>query len=298
VKILLTGMNGQLGFELQKTIGSLGSVKMVGASDCNFNDKQGLRRLIQDSSPDVIINAGAYTQVDKAEDESELSYSINADALEIIGEESKRLGALVIHYSTDYIFDGEKETPYTELDTPNPQNIYGKSKLQGELNLINSNQNHHIFRNSWVVGSHGTNFLKTILRLAKDKQEISVVSDQFGTPTSALLIAQITSRVVNLYNSMRSEDFPNGIFNLTPKGRVSWYEFACFIVKEALSLGEDFRLSSANILAINSSDYPTKAKRPLNSSLDSSLFYDTFNIELPFWEEGIILVMNELLIKK
>ena len=210
MKILLTGKNGQLGFELQRALAPLGEIVAVGQAECDLADADALRALVRDVAPDVIVNPAAYTAVDKAESDRDKAFAVNAEAPGVLGEEAQRLGALVIHYSTDYVFNGSKDGVYVEDDTADPQSVYGRSKFEGERALAEATSRHLILRTSWVVGAHGGNFAKTMLRLAAERERLAVVADQCGAPTSAALLADVTAHVVRQFQEGSAADFPYG----------------------------------------------------------------------------------------
>lgn len=298
MKILLTGKNGQVGFELQRALAPLAEIVAVGHAECDLAQTDALRRLIREVAPQIIVNAAAYTAVDKAESEPALAQAINADAPGLLGEEAKRLGALIVHYSTDYVFDGRKAGAYTEDDAPNPLNVYGRSKLAGERALIASGARHLIFRTSWVFGAHGGNFVKTILRLAAERDTLRVVADQFGAPTSAALIADVTAQILGQYvRACRpaSADFAFGLYHLVAAGRTSWHEYAQEIVRAALAAGRPLRLRPEDVQAIATADYPLPAKRPANSCLETAKLRKTFGLVLPDWRRGLPHVITQLL---
>jgi len=294
MKLLLTGKNGQLGFELQRSLASLGQVFAVDHADCDFINPDAVRALIRTIQPDVIINPAAYTAVDKAETDSANAFAINAVAPQVIGEEASAIGACVIHYSTDYVFNGEASGFYSEEDITAPQNVYGCSKLAGENALQSSCINSLILRTSWIVGSHGNNFAKTILKLASERNSLNVVSDQFGSPTSAILLADITAHLVQQMHQKGGHVFPFGLYHLTAAGETSWYEYACFLVAEAMKVGKSLALAPDNIRPVTTEAYPTVARRPKNSRLDTRKLRDTFNITLPSWQDGVRQVLRQL----
>lgn len=298
MKILLTGKNGQVGFELQRALAPLGEIVVVDQTDCNLADEAAIRRLVSETRPDIIVNPAAHTAVDKAESEPALAQAINGVAPGIFGEEAKKLGALVVHYSTDYVFDGGKDGWYTEDDVPNPQSVYGKTKLAGEQTLAASGAKHLIFRTSWVFGAHGVNFAKTMLRLAAERQGLKVVADQFGAPTSAALIADVTAQILGQYvRGCRpaSTDFPFGLYHLVAAGRTNWHEYAQAVVMAAQAAGKPLRMGPADVQAITTADYPLPAPRPANSCLDTARLRETFGLCLPDWRQGLNHVMTQLL---
>lgn len=295
MKLLITGKNGQVGFELQRALAPLGEIVAVDYEDCNLANPDSIRKLLSDICPDVIINPAAYTAVDRAEVEQEMAYAVNAVAPGIFGEEAAKAGALVIHYSTDYVFDGAKQGAYTEDDQPNPQSIYGKSKLAGEQALLASKANHLIFRTSWVFGAHGANFAKTMLRLAAEKDSLNVVADQYGAPTSAALLADVTAQVLSCYRRQGRAGFPFGLYHLTASGVTTWHEYAQTVIAAAILSGKQVKLRPENIRAITTAEYPVPAPRPANSQLDTQHLRDTFGFVLPAWQAGLNHVLQQIL---
>ena len=302
MKILLFGKNGQIGRELQNTLPRLGEVKTYDSQTANFEDTGKLRKIITSETPEIIINAAAYTAVDKAESEFEKAGQINGKAVKILAEEAKKHKVWLIHYSTDYVFDGEKAKPYVETDTPNPLNVYGKTKLLGEEAIKEINGQYLIFRVSGIYSPHGSNFLKTILRLAQEKDEIKVIFDQFCTPTSAKFIANTTTLIIDKINNLSSfqkRNFNNksdqtmnpkqisGIYHLTPTGKVSWYDFATYIIHQAGENKITLRVKPKDINPISTDSYPSLTKRPKDSRLDSTKISKTFGIKLPEWKTHV-----------
>lgn len=295
MKLLLTGCHGQLGFELQRSLAPLAEVIALAKNDCDLSDAPALRNLIKQTKPDGIINAAAYTAVDKAESDVEVATRVNTDAPRIIGEEASKYGAFVFHYSTDYVFEGTGTQPYQEADTPNPQNVYGQTKLAGEQALMEACQQSLIMRTSWVVGAHGGNFAKTMLRLAADRDSLNVVADQFGAPTSAALLADITAQLVSRMKLLPNERFPFGIYHVAASGETSWHAYAQFVIGEALKAGKKLKASLNSVRPIATADYPVPAKRPSNSRLDTTLFQQTFGLRLPDWQDGVRHVLQQIL---
>jgi len=295
MKILLLGSNGQVGWELQRSIAMLGELKICDRSTVDFLDLDGLRKLIRSYKPDVIINAAAYTDVDKAESDQENAFQVNSKAVDLLAQEAKALDAWLIHYSTDYVFDGVKMGSYIEEDKTNPLSVYGKTKLQGEEAIKISKCKYLIFRSSWLYGIHGKNFLKSIIKLAKEREELRVVSNQIGAPTSAGLVADVTS--LCLYrialNSHSSKEI-SGIYHLTATGKASWYDFAKYVIIESKKVGGVFLTNPENIIAINASEYVLPAKRPTNSLLDTQKLCKTFNLQLPVWQIHADRVIRDL----
>lgn len=294
MKILVTGKNGQVGFELQRALAPLGEVVAVDQSDCNLGDADAVRNLVRRIAPDVIVNPAAYTAVDKAEVDQQTAFAVNAQAPGVLGEEAARLGALVVHYSTDYIFDGNKEGSYSESDQPGPQSVYGSTKYSGERGLAEANPRHLILRTSWVVGAHGSNFAKTMLRLAAERERLSVVADQFGAPTSAALLADLTAHLVRQYQREGAEGFAYGTYHVTAAGETSWYDYARFVIQEALDAGKTLKAGPDAVAPLSTAEYPTPAKRPANSRLDTTHFRTTFNLRLPPWQESVRQVLRQI----
>jgi len=295
MKILLTGKNGQVGFELQRALAPLGEVIAVDHLECDLADPAAIRRLIADVAPQVIVNPAAYTAVDKAESESELAHAINATAPGIFGQEAARLGALVVHYSTDYVFDGTKQGAYTEDDMPNPQSVYGKTKLLGEQALLASGADSLIFRTSWVFGAHGGNFAKTMLRLAAERDALKIVADQFGAPTSASLLADVTAQAIGRYQREGRASFPFGLYHLVAGGLTTWHAYAQAVVRAAELAGKPLKVNAEDIAPIATTDYPLPAPRPANSHLDTRRLQAAFGLRLPDWQSGLDHVLQQIL---
>lgn len=285
IRILLTGKNGQVGWELQRTLAVLGEVISVDHAAMNLANPDSIRSTIGDIKPNLIINTAAYTAVDKAESEPVIAMKINGDAPGIIAEEAKRLGAAIIHYSTDYVFDGNKTSAYTETDTPNPISVYGKTKLAGEQSIAAVGVSHLIIRTSWIYSLRGDNFLLTVKKLAKERSELKIVSDQIGAPTWARTIAEATAfTIARLRNQL--SDIPSGIYHMTSAGSTSWYGFTKAILEKL----DDHHFPK--VKAITTGDYPTPAKRPANSTLSTEKISETFGIALPHWEQGLELCID------
>jgi dTDP-4-dehydrorhamnose reductase len=295
MRILLTGKNGQLGFELQRALSPLGAVHAVDVQECNLADESAIRALVRSVQPDLIVNPAAYTAVDQAEGEEPLAVAVNADAPRILGEEAARLSAWIIHYSTDYVFDGTRHGAYVETDVPNPLNVYGRSKREGELALQQACPRHLVLRTSWVVGAHGASFARTILKLASERDALSIVADQYGAPTSAALLADVTAQVVGGVRREGLQGFPFGLYHVSAGGETSWYDYARFVIAQALASGKPLQVMPDGIRPIATADYPLPAKRPANSRLDTTLFRATFDLELPDWRIGVGHVIQQLL---
>jgi len=295
MKILVTGANGQVGWELARTLLPLGDVIAVDRSQADLSDLDGLRRMLQAHRPDVIVNAAAYTAVDKAETEQDLAFLVNGQAPGVLAEEAKKTGALLVHYSTDYVFDGGKDSVYTEQDATNPLNVYGASKLAGEKAIQDAGADHLILRTTWVYTARGHNFLKSILRLAAEREELKIVADQVGAPTWARLIAETTAHVVRQSQLERRQgQFDSGIYNLTSAGETSWHGFAEAIVEYARRQGNQ-NLKTRNIHPIPTTDYPLPATRPANSRLSVAKLEQHFGLQMPNWETAMRLCMQELM---
>ena len=294
-RLLITGSNGQLGFELQRALAPLGEVVAFARADCDLSNPDSIRSAVRAAKPDVIFNAGAYTAVDKAESELDLAHAINATAPGVIGEEAAKIGALVIHYSTDYVFDGTMPEAYLENDTPNPLGVYGTTKLAGEQALATSRAMHLIFRTSWVYGLNGKNFIKTILRLASERAELKIVADQLGAPTGAALLADVSAHVTARYLREGADRFPFGLYHLVASGETSWHELARHVVAKATAADWKLLATPDRILPITTSQYPTPAARPANSRLNTSKFSEAFGLQLPDWHIGVDQVMDLLL---
>ncbi len=295
MNILLLGANGQIGWELQRALAPLGQLKVCDRKAANLENLDNLRAIIRKYNPTAIVNAAAYTAVDRAESELEKAYRINAEAVELIANEANRLNAWLLHFSTDYIFDGTKSGAYIETDVPNPLSTYGKTKLQGEELIRESGCKHIIFRSSWVYSARGSNFVKTMIQLAKERDNIEVVADQFGAPTSAALIADITA--LSLYRLTHEKIFAekvNGTYHLTPTGEISWHGFARYVIAEAQKCGIILRVMPENVIPISTSEFPLPAKRPANSRLDTQKLIDIFDVYLPPWQTHVQRLVTEL----
>jgi dTDP-4-dehydrorhamnose reductase len=295
MKLLITGKNGQVGFELQRALAPLGEIVAVDHAECDLSSADAIRALVRRLQPDVIVNPAAYTAVDKAESDQDTVFAVNAVAPGVFGEEAARLNALVVHYSTDYVFDGKKAGAYSEDDTPNPQSVYGQSKLAGEQALQASGAKHLTFRTSWVVGAHGNNFAKTMLRLAVDRDSLSVVADQWGAPTSAALLADVTAQLIRQHALADDQLFPYGLYHLVAGGETNWHDYARYVIEAARAAGKPIKVTPDNIKAITTADYPLPAPRPANSRLDTRKLQDTFGLILPHWQLGISHILEQIL---
>ena len=294
MKILLTGKDGQVGFALHKKLMSLGEVIATSRHELDLENSDAIRSFIEKIKPDMIINAAAYTEVDNAESENLLAHQINAVAPQVLAEKASELNIPIIHFSTDYVFDGLKNDPYLETDQTNPQSIYGQTKWEGE-EAVRRHKKHIILRASWVFSSHGQNFLKTILKLIQEKSSLNIVSDQQGTPTSADTIADVTYKIIK--SSLKKPNFEYfGTYHVAPEGEANWYQYACFINDEAVRLGLKTTMTSQDIKSISSDEYPTAAKRPMNSRLNTTKIKKTFMLKLPDWKVEVATILKLALI--
>jgi dTDP-4-dehydrorhamnose reductase len=295
MRILVLGSRGQIGYELVRSLLPLGSVTALDRPQAEFTDTGLLRGMIRSLTPDLIVNAAAYTAVDKAESDLDVVMAVNAVAPGILAEEAARLGALLIHYSTDYVFDGKSERPYRETDEPRPLSAYGRSKLAGEQAIAASGVDYLILRISWVYGLHGHNFLRTILRLAAERTELSVVADQFGAPSWARWIADATARITFLGQQRRAaKTFLPGVYHLACSGSTSWHGFASEIIARHQNLYPDVTLAVHSIKAISTPEYPTPAQRPGNSRLDCSRVATDYGVACPGWRDALQLCLSEM----
>jgi dTDP-4-dehydrorhamnose reductase len=295
-KILLTGVNGQVGHAL-KTKLLQHEVIPLSREQLDLTKVHDIRRIVREVKPNLIINPAAYTAVDKAESEPDLAYAINTTAPQILAEEAARLNAGLIHFSTDYVYDGTKATPYIENDEVNPVSMYGKSKLAGEEAIRNVDLPHLILRTSWVYGAYGKNFLKTILRLASERESLRIVADQFGAPTSNESIADSIVQLVDAWQL--GQENQTGVYHFTNTGSTSWHGFSCEIINEYNRLSKikgwpGLKTSVESIVAIATAEYPTPAARPVNSRLNNTKLKMVFTIELPSWPHGLQQVMQTL----
>jgi dTDP-4-dehydrorhamnose reductase len=292
MKILVTGKNGQVGWELQRTLAPLGEVVAVDRSILDLTSPDSIRAVIREVKPNLIVNPAAYTAVDKAESEPDIAQAVNGVAPGVMAEEAKRLGAALIHYSTDYVFDGCKVGPYVEDDPTCPLNVYGKTKLAGEDAIRAVGLPHLILRTSWVYGVRGKNFLLTILRLAKEREELKIVGDQIGAPTWSRLIAETTAQIVA--QRMRNLCELSGTYNFTATGNTSWHGFASAIVEASRADRPQSSVLSPRLIAIPTSEYPLPAPRPKNSVLANDKLLRDFGLAMPDWHLGLEMAIAEL----
>ncbi len=289
-QILLIGEQGQIAWELQVTLATLGNITVLGSQSLDLNNPDLIVERVKSIQPQIIVNAAAYTAVDKAESEPDLCMSINAKAPGILAELARQSQALLVHYSTDYVFDGQKTSPYLETDLTNPLSVYGASKLAGESAIIQVDCPHLILRTTWVYGNRGKNFLLTILRLAAERSELKIVSDQIGAPTWSRSIAEATSQIVAQCHRDRTSI--KGLYHLSAAGSTSWHGFATAIVDRYRDLYPERHLAVRDIHPIPASEYPTPAQRPVNSRLDNSKLVRDFGILLPDWDLSLCQILT------
>lgn len=292
MKYLLLGKYGQVGSELLKRFAPQTTVIGIDRDDFNLASADDVRRVVREVHPDVIINAAAYTAVDAAETNRELAFALNAQGPEVLAQEAKQCGAVLVHYSTDYVFDGTKPEPYSETDTPNPQNVYGASKLAGDLAIRKYAGKYLIFRTSWVYSAGGKNFVKAMLRLFQERPELKIVHDQVGGPTAAHTVAEATLKALGQMTA-KAADRVSGVYNLTCGGKCSWYEFARKINDIARQQDES-RFGGVKLLPITSAEYATPAKRPFNSVLSNEKVASVFGLRMPEWKTALNAVMKEM----
>ncbi|MBF8742354.1 dTDP-4-dehydrorhamnose reductase [Pseudomonas guariconensis] len=295
MKILLLGKDGQVGWELQRSLAPLGEVLALNSRSEGFcgdlADLPGLARTVQDWAPDVIVNAAAYTAVDKAESEREQAFRVNAEAVGVLAEAAAASGALLVHYSTDYVFPGQGVTPWRETDDLGPLNVYGQSKLAGEQAIQASGCKHLIFRTCWVYAARGNNFARTMLRLASERDTLGVIDDQFGAPTGAELIADVTAHAIV---ATRRDAALSGLYHLAAAGETTWCGYARFVLEQAAAAGVALKVSAEAVNALTTDAYPTPAKRPANSRLDTHKLEKAFGLRLPEWQQGVARMLTEI----
>ncbi|MBJ6569733.1 dTDP-4-dehydrorhamnose reductase [Enterobacter hormaechei subsp. hoffmannii] len=293
MNILLFGKTGQVGWELQRALAPLGNLIALDVHSkdyCgDFSNPEGIAETVRNLKPDVIVNAAAHTAVDKAESEPEFAQLLNATSVEAIAKEAAKIGAWVVHYSTDYVFPGDGETPWSETDATAPLNVYGQTKLDGEKALQDNCPNHLIFRTSWVYAGKGNNFAKTMLRLAKERKELSVINDQVGAPTGAELLADCTAHAIRV--AMMKPEVA-GLYHLVASETTTWYDYAALVFEEAQKAGVELAIEKLN--AVPTTAYPTPARRPHNSRLNTMKFQQNFNLVLPAWQVGVKRMLAEL----
>ncbi len=298
MKILLFGKNGQVGWELQRSLAPLGELIALDSASremCgDFSDPAELARTVRTVAPDVIVNAAAYTAVDKAESEAELARTVNALAPGVLAEEALHANSWLIHYSTDYVFDGSGDQPWLETDATAPLNVYGATKLEGEQLIQQSGCRHLILRTSWVYGARGGNFIRTMLRLAGERDSLNIIDDQIGSPTGADLLADVTAHAIR---SALQRPEVSGLYHLVAGGEISWYGYARFVIDFAARSGVDIKVPPNAIMPVPTSAFPTPAKRPHNSRMNTGKLRQTFDLNLPSWEVGVARMLSEVLEK-
>lgn len=298
MKILLFGKNGQLGWELQRSLAPLGEVIALGSDNCslcgNFLDLDGIARTIRTVRPDVIVNAAAYTAVDKAESEADLARAVNALAPATLAVEAKRSDAWLIHYSTDYVFDGNGDKAWLETDSTNPLNTYGRTKLEGEEAISRSGCHYLIFRTSWVYAAKGSNFAKTMLRLGVQREDLTVIDDQIGAPTGADLIADVSAHAIR---TVSQRSVTGGLYHLAANGETSWHKYANYVLEFARQAGASIKVSPEAVNPVPSSAFHTPAQRPKNSRLNTTKLQKEFGLRLPHWTDGVARMLTEILEK-
>lgn len=294
--LLVTGSNGQVGFELQRSLAPLGRVIALDRMACDLTRPDDIRRIVREYRPDIIVNPAAYTAVDKAETDAATAFAINGEAPGVLAEEARALGSLLVHYSTDYVFDGRGDSPYAETDATSPQSMYGKSKLAGEEAITASGAAAIVLRTCWVAGAHGSNFAKTMLKLGRERDSLRVIADQFGAPTTASLIADVTAQIVARHWLFGERHvFPAGIYHLAAAGETTWHGYATEVLTYAAHKGVTLKVDPASIEPIPATAYPLPAPRPLNSRLDTRKLRETFGLHLPDWQQGIRFLLDQIL---
>ena len=296
MKILLFGKGGQLGWELQRSLAPLGQLIALdrhSTDHCgDLANLPGLVATVRALRPDVIVNAAAYTAVDKAESEPELARTVNALAPGVLAQEAFQIGALLVHYSTDYVFDGSGRRPWTEADAPAPLSVYGRTKLEGEQLIQAAGPNHLILRTSWVYAARGGNFAKTMLRLAQERERLTVIDDQFGAPTGADLLADVTAHAIR---QLRQRAGDAGLYHLVAGGETSWHGYAKHVLAQAERAQSAIKIIAKEVAPVPTSAFPTPAQRPLNSRLDTAKLQATFGLRLPAWQQGVDRMLAEIL---
>jgi dTDP-4-dehydrorhamnose reductase len=297
MKILLFGKNGQVGWELQRSLAPLGELVALGSGEegglaGDFMQPDRLVDTVRAVRPDVIVNAAAYTAVDRAESEPEVARMVNATAPGVLAQAARACGALMVHYSTDYVFDGSGSDPWTETDTPAPLSVYGATKLQGEQLVASGCERHLVLRTSWAYGARGGNFAKTMLKLASQRDKLTVVDDQFGAPTGAELLADLTTHMVRA--TLARPDLA-GLYHAVAAGETTWNGYARFVVDHALQAGLKLKVTPDQIERVPSSSFPSPAKRPNNSRLDTTKLRDSFGLSLPPWQTGVARMLSEII---
>lgn len=295
MKILLLGKTGQVGWELQRSLAPLGEIEAHGSATADLSRPQELVGFLRSRRFDAVVNAAAYTAVDRAESEPDVARHVNAEAVSVIAQEARRQGAWVVHYSTDYVFNGWKDGAYVEDDPTDPLSVYGSTKLAGEQALREHQPRHLIFRTSWVYAVRGGNFPKTMLRLARERDALRIVADQHGAPTSAELLADVTALALHRIFSVAQDANLAGTYHLTASGVTTWFEYAREVLKLAVENGAELRVTPDRVEAIATADYPVPARRPANSRLDTSKLTRAFGLTLPHWRFHLARAIDELI---
>jgi dTDP-4-dehydrorhamnose reductase len=303
MNILLLGRGGQVGWELQRALAPLGQVTALDWDSpgpaaaphlkADFSHPEQVAAIVQAVKPDVIVNAAAHTAVDKAESEPDLARAINATAPGLIAIEAAKLGALLVHYSTDYVFDGSGSQPRTESAPTAPLSVYGRTKLEGEQLIQQSGCAHFIFRTSWVYAARGGNFARTMLRLAAERDQLKVINDQIGAPTGADLLADVTAHAIRAFRQGHHPEL-SGLYHLVAHGETSWFDYARFVIEWARAHGQPIKVAPEAIEAIATAAYPTPAQRPLNSRLDTAKLQQALGLTLPHWQQGVQRMLTEI----
>ena len=293
MKILLLGKNGQVGSELQRSLAPLGELLALDRSSTShcgdLNNLEGLVETVRVYGPDVVVNAAAYTAVDKAETDSQTAFLVNELAPEALSSVCAAIGAYLVHFSTDYVFDGSGQSPWLETDATAPLNVYGHSKLAGEKGIAKQGAKHVIFRTSWVYGTEGGNFAKTMLRLAQERDRMTVINDQYGAPTGAALLADVTAL------ALQASQPPTGIYHLAAAGETTWYAYAEYVLAKAKQIKPSLNYAVRDFVAVPTSDFPTSAARPLNSRLNCSRLEQALQLKLPLWQAGVDAMLTKIL---
>ncbi len=297
MKILLLGKTGQLGWELQRALAPLGELvalgfRTPGEMTADFSQPEHLAAIVRAVAPDIIVNAAAHTAVDKAESESELARRINASAPGVLAREAAARQAWLVHYSTDYVFNGQGHVPWREDDAAQPLSVYGQTKLEGENLIRASGCRHLIVRTSWVYGARGGNFAKTMLRLAQERDQLRVINDQVGAPTGADLLADLTAHMLR---TATQQPEVQGTYHAVAAGQTTWHAYAQHVIEWARAQGQPIRVMADAVLPVPTSHYPTPAQRPLNSRLNTQKLSDTFQLTLPPWKRGVDRMLQEYL---
>jgi len=295
MNIFITGGNGQVGFELQRQFALFGNILAPTRQELDLTNTQAVDTYLAEHQPALILNAAAYTAVDKAESEPEQAKRLNADLPAQLAKYAAENGIPLVHYSTDYVYPGDGETPWQEDSPTEPHSVYGQTKLEGDQAVAQSGCQHLIFRTSWVYAARGNNFMKTMLRLSRERDALSIVNDQIGAPTPARLIAQATALALTTHNSPLTIHIPSGIYHLAPRGETSWHGFACEIFEQARKAGETLAIKPQGAAGIPTAEYPTPAQRPLNSRMNLSKLEAALGVTLPTWQSQLGLTLKEYL---